>query len=178
MAHELAIAVVLIVACLPQCSCGAPKSEASQDVIAMLDRLHSAASHADFSGYFDCFAPDGVFLGTDATERWSVDEFRAFCKPYFDKGQGWTYVPRKEARHVTISSDGSFAWFDELLDNAKYGECRGTGALRLGSDTPAEPKRWRIVQYHLSIPIPNAKAADIVALIKASDPAASASPAK
>jgi hypothetical protein len=38
------------------------------------------------------FAPDGIFIGTDATERWTVAEFKAYAKPHFDKGRGWTYT--------------------------------------------------------------------------------------
>jgi hypothetical protein len=39
-----------------------------------------------------------------------------------------------------------------LLDSASYGECRGSGVLRqVGGD-------WKIAQYNLSIPIPNALA--------------------
>ena len=78
--------------------------------------------------------------------------------PHFSQGQGWTYHPRD--RHVQISADGGSAWFDELLDNAKYGECRGTGVLqRRGGE-------WKIEQYHLTIPIPNELAADFVAKIR------------
>src|SRR4051812_38120578 len=65
------------------------------DLIEVLDALHNSASKADAAKYFALFAPDAVFLGTDATERWTVDEFKAFAKPYFDQGKGWTYTPRK-----------------------------------------------------------------------------------
>ncbi len=125
-----------------------------------LDALHASASKADFNGYFALFAPDGVFLGTDATERWTVDEFKAYAKPFFDKGQGWTYTTVEGKRFITIADDGGTAWFDELLDNAKYGRCRGTGVLRkIGDD-------WRIAQYNLTFTIPNDVADDVGALIK------------
>ena len=42
-----------------------------------------------------------------------------------------------------------------------YGTCRGTGVLKLTADG------WRIVQYSLSIPIPNELAGDITARITA-----------
>jgi hypothetical protein len=160
-----------------QMSAAHNKSENDDDTAAklsaVLDSLHDAAAKADFRRYFDCFAPDAVFLGTDATERWTVEEFKAFCKPYFDKGQGWTYTPRKNARHITISPDGSFAWFDELLDNAKYGECRGTGVLRKVQSEGGNSGLWKIAQYSLSIPIPNARAGDVIVLIRAQQSAAS-----
>ena len=122
----------------------------------ILNDLHDAASKADGPRYFALFADDAVFLGTDATERWSLAAFRAFCEPYFAKGSGWTYECRE--RHVSV--EGSLAWFDERLWNDKYGECRGTGVLRR---TGGE---WRIVHYALGLPIPNERAADVVKLIR------------
>lgn len=140
--------------------------EASADDIArVLDALHAAASKADASTYWSLFDPGAVFLGTDATERWTLEAFKAFAKPYFEKGQGWTY--RVTDRHIAIHDDGRMAWFDEMLVNEKYGVCRGSGALvRTTSRVPLcegfkigesgdTCVRWRIVQYNLSVPIPN-----------------------
>ncbi|MDH3427291.1 MAG: nuclear transport factor 2 family protein, partial [Gemmatimonadota bacterium] len=98
------------------CLAAAPTSLHAQDpaeaaVAATLDALHAAASEADGDSYFALFAEEGVFYGTDATERWSVDQFRAYVLPFFDRGQGWTYTPTE--RHVYVSDDGSTAWFDE-----------------------------------------------------------------
>ena len=39
-----------------------------QQVAAVLDNWHQAASVADEARYLGHFAPDGVFMGTDATE--------------------------------------------------------------------------------------------------------------
>lgn len=46
-------------------------------------------------------------------------------KPYFDKGNGWTYLPKN--RFITVAKSGQVAWFDEMLDSQTYGEYRGTG---------------------------------------------------
>ncbi|WGL16953.1 pectate lyase [Microbulbifer bruguierae] len=127
-------------------------------IAAQLDRFHQAASDADSEGYFNLFSKDGVFLGTDATERWSVAEFKQYAKPYFDQGKGWTYVPRDR----TIVLHGDVAWFDELLDNASYGECRGSGVL------VREDGQWKIAQYNLHFPIPNDLADQITKMIKES----------
>jgi len=81
----------------------------------VLDTLHDAASKADGARYFGLFADDAVFLGTDATERWTIEAFKAFAKPHFDKGSGWTYT--KKERHVDVDAGHGYAWFDELLDN-------------------------------------------------------------
>jgi hypothetical protein len=134
-------------------------SAASDEAGEVLDRFHRAASEARFDEYFALFSPDGIFIGTDATERWTVDEFKAYAKPHFDRGRGWTYVPVE--RHVNVSADNRHASFDELLDNASLGRCRGTGVLRRVGGA------WKIEQYHLTIPVPNALADEVVKRIRA-----------
>ncbi len=134
----------------------APESEGA--VAAVLDDFHDAASEGDGERYFSHFAPDAVFFGTDATERWTLSEFRAYALKRFEQGTSWTYHPR--ARHVFLAADGDTAWFDEVLVNEKYGQCRGTGVLvRLDG-------QWRIAQYNLTIPIPNEIALDVVEMIR------------
>jgi uncharacterized protein (TIGR02246 family) len=125
-------------------------------VAAVLDDWHKAAAVADGARYFGHMTDDAIFLGTDASERWTVPAFRAFCEPYFSKGIGWTYKPRQ--RHVRIAGD--LAWFDEKLWNDKYGECRGTGVLA------RREGEWRIEHYSLTLPVPNDLAADVVKLIR------------
>ena len=124
----------------------------------VIDAFHAAASKADEEAYFDLMAPNGVFLGTDATENWNKAAFRAFAHPYFSQGKGWTFTPR--SRHLYLSRDRQVAWFDELLDSATYGECRGSGVLEKLDG------RWKIAQYHLTIPMPNDLAKDFVARIR------------
>ena len=50
-------------------------SETSPD--ALLDGLHQDAHEGNFQTYFERYTPDAVFLGTDKTERWSIEEFKA-----------------------------------------------------------------------------------------------------
>jgi hypothetical protein len=116
-------------------------------VSAVLDDWHSAAAAADEARYFGHFAANAVFLGTDATERWTVEEFRRYAHPYFAKGKAWSFKPVE--RHVAFSPDGSVAWFDEKLDTPNLGPSRGSGVLvKVGGD-------WKIAHYDLSVPIPN-----------------------
>ena len=129
----------------------------------VLDDWHQAAADADEPRYFAHAAPDFVFLGTDATERWDLAAFRAFAHPYFAKGKAWTFVPRE--RHVIMSPRGDTAWFDEKLDSASYGECRGSGVVRKVDGA------WKIAHYNLTIPIPNALAKRVVEMIRSQPPA-------
>ncbi len=154
------IKALLVTSCVAVLVSSAPPTPDDHPaaVAAVLDTLHDAASKADGKRYFGCFAPDAVFFGTDATERWTIDQFRAYAQARFDQGTGWTYHPRK--RHIFLSHDRETAWFDEVLHNAKYGECRGTGVLvkRDGG--------WKIAQYNLTIPIPNEIALEVVERIR------------
>ncbi|MCA9312121.1 MAG: nuclear transport factor 2 family protein [Phycisphaerales bacterium] len=125
----------------------------------VLDDFHDAASEADFDRYFAHFAEGAVFLGTDDTERWSLDEFKDFARPYFSKGTGWTYEAVE--RHISLSDREAVAWFDERLTNEKLGPCRGSGVLVQGDDG-----RWRITQYNLTIPIPNELADRVTEMIR------------
>lgn len=124
----------------------------------LLDDFHQAASQADGARYFGHFMPDGVFLGTDASERWTVAQFKAYAEPHFSKGRGWTY--RSTARHVSVSPDGNTAWFDEMLSNDNYGVTRGSGVLQKIDGT------WKIAQYNLSFPVPNGLLKNVVEMIR------------
>jgi phosphohistidine phosphatase SixA len=129
------------------------------DVAQVLDDFHDAAANGDEARYFAILPDDAVFLGTDATERWTGATFRTFALPYFQRPEAWTYVTMR--RHVTVAADGATAWFDELLDNQSYGECRGSGLL------VRRDGRWVLQQYDLSVPVPNDLASAVAARIAA-----------
>jgi len=113
----------------------------------VLNDFHLAASDADYDRYFAHLAEESIFIGTDITERWSKSQFQEYAKPHFEAGRGWTYLPK--IRHIYVAQNGDTAWFDEILVHQKYGEVRGTGVLA------HQDAMWRIVQYHLTVPIPN-----------------------
>ena len=126
---------------------------------AVLDDWHHAAAVADEPRYFGHFAANGVFMGTDATERWTVSEFRKWAKPHFQSKKAWNFKPRN--RQIAFSADGNTAWFDEMLDTPNLGVCRGSGVLvRQSGD-------WKIAQYNLSIAVPNSIADALVKQIAA-----------
>ena len=65
---------------------------------------------------------------------------------------------------MTLAEDGRSAWFDERLDNASYGECRGSGVLQLRDGA------WLVEQYNLTIPVPNEIAMEVVDRIRSLRP--------
>ncbi len=112
----------------------------------LIDGFHQAASESAFEDYFSRFAEDAYFLGTDASERWSVEEFKTYARPAFSEGRGWTY---KVVRRNLETIDGETFWFDEVLINKALGKCRGTGVvIRVKGE-------WKIAHYSLSMLIPN-----------------------
>ena len=128
-----------------------------KDIAINLDAWHQAAAEADFDRYFNLMTDDGVFLGTDATENWQNADFKAFSKPYFDKGKAWSF--KAIERHIYLSEDNSLAWFDELLDT-QMKICRGSGIMVLEEDS------WKVKHYVLSIAIPNDQVKQVVELKK------------
>lgn len=136
------------------------QEKVKKEINVLLDAWHKAAADADFEAYFSKMTNDGIFIGTDATENWKNDEFRAFSKPYFDKGKAWDFTALE--RNVFVSSGGDIAWFDELLDT-QMELCRGSGVLKKEND------QWKISHYVLSIAIPNENVKEVVALKKEID---------
>jgi hypothetical protein len=123
------------------------------DAARVLDALHREAAQANWDKYFALYRKDAVFLGTDASERWNMMQFEGYARPT----QGWRY----EVTDRKLIQLDKVILFDELLENDGYGVSRGTGALVLTDD------EWKLAQYHLSFPIPNAMAKEITAKIKA-----------
>ncbi|MBL7856962.1 MAG: nuclear transport factor 2 family protein [Cyclobacteriaceae bacterium] len=124
-----------------------------------IDNWHLAAARADATIFFESLAENSVYIGTDASERWTKTEFLAFAKPYFDKGKAWDFKPYDRDLHVT--KDAKTAWFSELL-TTWMGVCRGSGILI------KTKSGWRIEQYHLSVTVPNEIINNFIALVKVS----------
>ncbi len=153
------IASLLCLVLAAPMSSSADKADPRPAVAAVLDDWHKAAADADEGRYFGHFTADGVFLGTDATERWTRDAFRTWAKPYFARGKAWSF--RVASRNISLSKDGAVAWFDEALETPNMGPCRGSGVL------VKEGTSWKIAQYNLSIPIPNALLPELKGRIEA-----------
>jgi len=133
---------------------------AEAEVAAVLDALNAASSLADGEAYFALFTPDARFVGTDATEHWTLEAFRAYAAPVFARGRGWSYPAADRTITIADIPCRCIAWFEERLSNASYGETRGSGVLRLTDEG------WKIEQYVLSFAVPNDRAQAVVAAIR------------
>jgi hypothetical protein len=122
-----------------------------------LDEWHAAAARADMASYFNKIDEAGIYIGTDATEYWTKQAFYDWSKPYFDKGKAWTF--RAIERNIYFSEDGRVAWFDEKLEASSY-ILRGSGVLIL------KKEGWKIMQYVLSLPVPNERFKNALDAIK------------
>src|SRR6516162_8245242 len=69
--------------CAPATPAAFDRVSSEREVARELDDFHDAAAHADEARYFGHFAPDAVFLGTDATERWDLAAFGEYAHPHF-----------------------------------------------------------------------------------------------
>ena len=126
----------------------------------VLTQWHEAASGANFEEYFSLMTEEGVFIGTDPTENWQNKDFRAFSKPYFDRGKAWNFKTLE--RNIYTEENNDIAWFDELLAT-QMGICRGSGVLKKTEEG------WKIAHYVLSITIPNENVEEATALKKTFD---------
>jgi hypothetical protein len=132
--------------------------DTEKDLHQFIDRWHEAAGKADAKVFFGSIADHGMYIGTDAKERWTKEQFETFAKPYFDKGKAWDFKPYERDLHVT--SDEKTAWFSELL-TTWMGVCRGSGVLR------KTRQGWKIEQYTLSVTVPNDIIKDFITLVDA-----------
>ena len=133
------------------------KDKQKQSINRLLDNWHKAAADADLENYFNKMSDDAIYLGTDASERWTKDEFYKFCKPYFNKGKAWDFKPSN--RHIYFSDDMKISWFEETLDTW-MGNCRGSGILVF------KENNWKIKHYNLAVAVPNDVVKDYVKLLK------------
>lgn len=129
----------------------------SKQVNAFVDAWHDDAAHARMA-YFDKIAADGVYIGTDKSELWHKDAFKAWAGKYFARKSAWAFKATR--RNVYTSADGKTVWFDELLDT-QMGPCQASGVLR------RTPHGFEIEHYQLSMAVPNAVAKSVSALIGA-----------
>ena len=113
----------------------ATDAELTKQVNAFVDGWHDDAANTRMS-YFDKIAKDGVYIGTDRSELWTRDEFKAWSKKYFDAKSAWTFKATR--RNVYASAD-----------TKNMGHAMASGVLRKTA------KGFEIVHYQLSLAVPN-----------------------
>lgn len=123
----------------------------------LMDNWHKAAAVADEDTFFNSMTKDGIYLGTDASERWLRDEMREWSKQYFERESAWAFTANN--RQIYFSEDGKTAWFEESLDTWMK-DCRGSGVVVLTKDG------WKIKHYDLSILVPNDVVKDYLKLLE------------
>ena len=131
-------------------SCVACQNKNDDEIISLLnqniDNWHNAASKANFDDYFNFISNEGIFIGTDVSERWTKTEFSNFSKPYFEKGKAWSFSAKE--RSIRLNKIKTIAWFDEVLETW-MGDCRSTGVLSINNE------QWQLEHYQLSVTIDN-----------------------
>ncbi|GAB5552828.1 MAG: hypothetical protein Sapg2KO_24190 [Saprospiraceae bacterium] len=118
---------------------------------------HQAATDADEDIYFGLMTENSIFIGTDATERWSKKEFMTYAESAFKKDTAWDF--KTNYRNITVADDGRQAWWDEQLDTW-MGTCMATGVLLKTAEG------WKITHYQLSLAVPNDKIEGFKKLVK------------
>jgi len=138
-------------------SFGFGQSAEKEHLNQIIDNWHHAAANGGQQAYFNFMSDDAIYIGTDATENWTKDEFFEWSKLHFESGKTWDFTAIE--RNLYLSEDKSFAWFDEQL---KYsgGTLRGSGILA------TEKNSWKLKHYVLSLPVPNDKFKEVVKIIK------------
>jgi hypothetical protein len=138
-----------------------PQDDAAKikaDIDTLMTAWHKAAAVSDAKTYFGLMAPGAVFLGTDATERWTKDAFEKYAASAFKRPSAWNYWAVE--RNVGLSADRTTAWVDETLGSQSYWTCRGTGVLEKVDGA------WMIRLYSLTYTIPNSAVREIMPVVK------------
>ena len=134
-----------------------PDDEFRARVNAFVDEWHQDAANAR-PAYFDKIAADGIYIGTDKTERWTKEAFRAWAKPAFARPTAWAFTALH--RNISFTPDRQIVWFDEQV-RSSMGILQATGVVRPTAD------RCEIVHYQLSIAVPNDLIPQVTGAIKA-----------
>ena len=125
------------------------KAQSQEQLInQFMDAWHNAAATADEDVFFGSMTENGVYLGTDKTEKWTRNEMAKWADEYFQKESAWSFTATD--RDIYISEDGRTAWLNEKLDTW-MGVCKGTAVLVL------QKGGWKITLYDLSVTIDNDK---------------------
>ncbi|MBI9035283.1 MAG: nuclear transport factor 2 family protein [Bacteroidales bacterium] len=133
------------------------EADQTQVLNKQIDNWHLSAAQADFEGYFSQLDESAIYIGTDASELWTKEEFINFSKPFFDRGKAWDF--KSSHRNIYFTKENSMAWFDELLETW-MGPCRASGVMT------KTDFGWKIIHYQLSVTVPNEKMNSFLTVIQ------------
>jgi hypothetical protein len=165
MTVRLCAALALFVALSAACSSApAPGQQPSVSgdkfrarVNAFVDEWHQDAAQAR-PAFFDKIAADGIYIGSDKTERWTKEAFREWARPAFARPTAWALTPLH--RNISFTPDRQIVWFDEQV-RSSMGILQASGVVR------PIAKGFEIVHYQLSIAVPNDVVPQVTGAIKA-----------
>jgi len=155
-AFSLVIFIIVFLFCGPIQAQTKTEDLQINEINQMLDNWHGLAAVGD-STYFDYFDKESFYLGTDAKEIWTLQEFKDFALPYFLRGSAWSF--KNKSRNVYLGKYGHYAWIDETLDTW-MGLCRGTAVLE------KQEQGWVIKQYSLTVLVSNKIIKDYIKLLE------------
>ncbi len=129
----------------------------ADSVHAFVDAWHLAAAEADEATFFGSMSADGIYLGTDASERWLRDTFHVWAQFAFDRESAWAF--KAYDRQLYFSDNNKYVWWEEMLETW-MGPCRGSGVAHY------ENGAWKIKHYNLAVTIANDKIDGFIELTK------------
>jgi len=152
--------IITFFSCQPKQEIRMDNKDSEKEINLLLNQWHKDVATYNYDAYFNKMTDNAVFVGTDASEVWSKEEFQNFCKPFFEKKSTWNFKPIK--RNVYFDASKEIAWFDETLATW-MGICRGSGVVS------RKENDWKIEHYVLSIVVPNEDVKKVVAIKKERD---------
>ncbi len=131
-----------------------------------IEDFHVAFARGDSERARANLAEGAVVLVPDGTRRWTRDELSAGGE------NAWDAWPRRGGgRRVTIDPSGAVAWFDEVVEHAAWGPCRGSGVLVKIDGV------WKISQYQYAYSIPRGASGEALKAIRPAPSARADQPA-
>lgn len=153
--YFLLLSAFLLLSCRPSERFLLPSSDLTA-ITHTLDEWHAAASLGDSSGFFSRMTPDAVYIGTDATERWTRTSMGKDLGKHFDGKKAWHFIASN--RHYAATGNPNVIHIDENLQTW-MGPCRGSGLVRKING------KWYISLYNLANTVPNAHIKEYVSLL-------------
>ncbi len=118
-------------------------------IVHVLTSHLKAAATKDTALLRNSFTADGVFIGTDDTEQWSIKQLVQVLEST-ENGWDMTTCIDRSIYKISGAVDNTVVFF-EVIRHKKYGIMRGSGVI-IKTDGVAD---WRIAQYVLSFSVPN-----------------------